>query len=221
MARITLFAGHYGSGKTTGAVAYAKKIKNENNKVMIVDIDLVNPYFRTKDAEIELEKLGISVVSPTYANTNVEAPSIPAEIMTAFSQKDYNVVFDVGGDDDGGVVLGRFFSEISQENYDFLLVINTKRPLTFDEKSIIIYKEAIESASRLKFTGLVNATNISTETTLEDILEAEKIIEGVSKRTGIPKKYNFVLSELIEKLPDDIKKATIPVEIFNKKAWEL
>ena len=220
MARITLFAGHYGSGKTTGAVAYAKKIKTENNKVMIVDIDLVNPYFRTKDAEIELKSLGIEVISPTYANTNVEAPSIPPEIMAAFSKKDYEVVFDVGGDDDGGVVLGRFFGEFSQENYEFLLIINTKRPLTFDEKSIIIYKEAIERASRLKFTGLVNATNISTETTVDDILESEKIISEVSKETGIPKKYNFVLPELLDKLPDYIKKVSIPVELFNKKPWE-
>ena len=221
MVRITLFSGHYGSGKTTGAVAYAKKIKNENNKVMIVDIDLVNPYFRTKDAEAELERLGIKVISPTYANTNVEAPSIPPEIMAAFSQKDHEVVFDVGGDDDGGVVLGRFFGEFSQENYEFLLVINTKRPLTFDKKSIIIYKEAIEAASRLKFTGLVNATNISTETVVADILEGEKIINEVSLETGIPKKYNFVLPELMEKLPEDIKRVSIPVELFNKKAWEL
>ena len=220
MNRITIFAGHYGSGKTNSAVAYAKYLKKESEKITIVDIDLVNPYYRTKDAENELSEMGIKVLSPVYANTNVETPTIPAEVMSAFHQKDQKFIFDVGGDDDGAKVLGRFFSEFSQENCDFWLVINTKRPLTFDAKSIIIYMKEIESASRLKFNGLVNATNLSNETTINDILESEKIIAEVEELTGIPKKHNFVLSSLIDGLPDELKKTSISVDLINIKYWE-
>ena len=221
MKRITIFAGHYGSGKTTAAVAYAKKLREQHEKVMIVDIDLINPYYRTKDAQEELDALGIQVVTPTYANTNIETPSIPAGVMAAFSQKDTYVVFDAAGDDDGAVVLSRYFMEFSQEEYDFFLVINSKRPLTRDKESIIMYKRDIETASRLKFTALVNATNISYETTLSDILKGEEITEAVSKESNIPNRYTFVWDELYDTLSEDLKNKAIRVQLFHKKPWEL
>ncbi len=221
MKRITIFAGHYGSGKTTAAVAYGKKLREQHEKVMIVDIDLINPYYRTKDAQDELDALGIQVVSPTYANTNIETPSIPAGVMAAFSQKDTYVVFDAAGDDDGAVVLSRYFIDFSQEEYDFFLVINSKRPLTKDKESIIMYKRDIEVASRLLFTALVNATNLSYETTLADILEGEKIAEEVSQECKIPNRYTFVWDKLMEELPPEVQKKAIGVQLFHKKPWEL
>lgn len=221
MKRITIFAGHYGSGKTTAAVAYAKKIREQHEKVMIVDIDLINPYYRTKDAQEELDALGISVISPTYANTNIETPSVPAQVMAAFSQKDTYVVFDAAGDDDGAVVLSRFFVEFSQEEYDFFLVVNTKRPLTKDKESIIIYKEDIESASRLQITALVNATNLSVETRVSDILEGEAVVDEVAQFTNLPNRYTFVWKNLMEELPTEVKNKAIGVELFHKKPWEL
>lgn len=221
MKRITVFAGHYGSGKTTAAVAYAKKLREQHEKVMIVDIDLINPYYRTKDAQDELDALGISVISPTYANTNIETPSVPPQVMAAFSQKDTYVVFDAAGDDDGAVVLSRFFVEFSQEDYDFFLVVNTKRPLTRDKESIIIYKDDIERASRMQFTALVNATNLSTETTLLDILEGEEISNQVAKAANLPNRYTFVWSKLMDALPEGVKQKAIGVELFHKKPWDL
>ncbi len=221
MKRITIFSGHYGSGKTTAAVAYAKELRKTYEKVMIVDIDLVNPYYRTKDAEEELESLGIRVISPTYANTNIETPSIPPQIMAAFSQKDTCVVFDAAGDDDGAIVLSRFFMEFSQEDYDFFMVINTKRPLTKDKESIIMYKEAIEQASRLNFTALVNATNLAEETTLPDILEGEKIVSDVSQETNLPNRYTFVAESLLSELPKALREKSIGVRLFHRKPWEL
>lgn len=221
MKRITIFAGHYGSGKTTAAVAYAKELRKQHDHVMIVDIDLINPYYRTKDAQEELSALGIEVISPTYANTNIETPSIPARVMAAFSQKDTYVVFDAAGNDDGAVVLGRFFMEFSQENYDFFMVINTKRPLTKDQESIIMYKEEIERASRLSFTALVNATNLSEETQIADILEGETLIDAVSEATGLPNRYIFVWEKLQSSLPEPLLQKAIPVQLFHKKPWEL
>ena len=221
MKRITIFAGHYGSGKTTAAVAYAKKLREKHEKVMIVDIDLINPYYRTKDAQDELDALGISVVSPTYANTNIETPSVPPQVMAAFSQKDTYVVFDAAGDDDGAVVLSRFFVEFSQEDYDFFMVVNTKRPLTRDRQSIIIYKDDIERASRMQFTALVNATNLSAETTVSDILEGEKIVNEVAEATRLPNRYTFVWSKLMDSLPEGIKQKAMAVDLFHKKPWEL
>ena len=221
MKRITIFAGHYGSGKTTAAVAYAKKLREQHEKVMIVDIDLINPYYRTKDAQEELDSLGIQVISPTYANTNIETPSVPAQVMAAFSQKDTYVVFDAAGDDDGAVVLSRFFVEFSQEDYDFFMVVNTKRPLTRDAESIIIYKDDIERASRMRFTGLVNATNLGEETTVSDILEGEEIVNEVANVTNLPNRYTFVWSKLMEELPSALKNKATAVQLFHKKPWEL
>lgn len=221
MKRITIFAGHYGSGKTTAAVAYAKKLREQHEKVMIVDIDLVNPYYRTKDAQEELSALGIRVISPTYANTNIETPSVPAEMMAAFSQKDTYVVFDAAGDDDGAIVLSRFFVEFSQEDYDFFLVVNTKRPLTKDKESIIIYKEEIETASRLRFTAIVNATNLSEETKVSHIQEGEAIVNQVAQETGLPNRYTFVMESLISQLPEELSQKAMAVKLFHKKPWEL
>ena len=119
MKRISLFCGHYGSGKTNIAVNYAKHIKAGGFKTTIVDLDIVNPYFRTKDSEKELEALGIRVISLPFANSNVDLPSIPAESYSVFNKKDEYAVFDIGGDDSGAYVLGRFAPYVTEENdYD-------------------------------------------------------------------------------------------------------
>ena len=141
--RLTLFAGHYGSGKTNVAVNYAFKLAGEGKPVCIADLDIVNPYFRTKDSEAELSALGIRLVSPQYANTNVDLPALPAESYRLVQDKSTYGIMDIGGDDRGAYALGRFADAIKSENdYRMAFVVNCYRPLTSTvEDTVAIMRE--------------------------------------------------------------------------------
>lgn len=221
MNRITIFVGHYGSGKTEVAVNYAIKLKEEGNDVIIVDLDIVNAYYRTKDNEEMLRKMGIEVISPIYANTNVDIPSLPPELMKVFDTKDKKIVFDVGGDDDGAIALGRFFRYFSQEKYEMYAVINTKRPLTDSKENIIMMIDAININSRLKTTGVINNTNLSYETTISDIYCGEKIVLDVSKEIKLP----FIFTSLKEEFVDEYKKMSdselFPIKKYLNLPWQI
>jgi len=119
MKRITVFAGHYGSGKTNLAVNYAVKQKKEGKEVSICDLDIVNPYFRTKDSAKILEKEGIELISLPFANSNVDLPALPSEVYGLVQRLDRNVIIDLGGDERGALAMGRFTPYILKENnYD-------------------------------------------------------------------------------------------------------
>ena len=184
--RISIFTGHFGSGKTEVAVNYAIKLSEMYNKTAIVDFDIVNPYFRTADVRSELESRGIKVLAPLYANTNVDVPSLPPEINMLFENKDYHIVFDVGGDDLGAKVLSRYNTEILEDDSEMYFVINTRRPMTLSDMGIEEMVRDIEASSRLKIDWLVNNTNLLGETTPEVIREGGKIIQKVSEKLGIP-----------------------------------
>ena len=185
--RITLLAGHYGSGKTNIAVNIALQLKKERDRVAIADLDIVNPYFRTKDSEKELTEAGIRLIVSEYANTNLDIPALPQEMYALVDDKGLTGVVDVGGDDQGAVALGRISPAIAEENdYDMLLVINRYRPLTRDAASTVEVMREIEKAASLPFTGIVNDSNLGADTTAEVILSSLPYAEEVSKLTGLP-----------------------------------
>lgn len=208
MKRISLFCGHYGSGKTNIAVNYAKHIKAGGFKTTIVDLDIVNPYFRTKDSEKELEALGIRVISLPFANSNVDLPSIPAESYSVFNKKDEYAVFDIGGDDSGAYVLGRFAPYVTEENdYDNFYVVNFNRPLTRTAEEAFEVLREVENASHIPFTGIVNNTNLGEETTADGVVSSNDEAIKLSKLAGIPVCMTTVRKDLAEKvgLPDVFK----------------
>lgn len=205
--------GHYGSGKTEFALNLAFKLKEMGEKVTIVDLDIVNPYFRTKDAEKELTESGIDIIAPVYANTNVDVPALPPNIYAAFEKEGY-VIFDVGGDDDGATVLGRFKGQFDASEYDMLGVVNTKRPLTTTKEEIVESLSAIERVSRLKFTGIINNTNISVETTPEIVNSGTEICADAAKEMGTSLKLVSALSKMAEKINAD---EVFPIKIRLKK----
>lgn len=186
MKRITVIAGHFGSGKTEFAVNYAMHLRKTYENVVIADMDTVNPYFRTKDAESELEDAGVRVISPEFANTNLDIISIPGEINSVFEDDTARAVFDVGGDDEGAVVLGMFRKQLEKCGYDMFLVVNKNRPFTDTAEHTVEMIRAIETASGLKFTGIVSNTNLLDETTPDIVRGGEEMCEAVSERTGIP-----------------------------------
>ena len=185
--RLTLFAGHYGSGKTNIAVNYALHLAAEGKKVCIADLDIVNPYFRTKDSAKVLERSGVELISPQFANTNVDLPALPAESYRLVQDKSVYGIMDIGGDDRGAYALGRFVPSILAEgNYRMIFVANSYRPLTRTPEEALEVMREIEVACGLRFTDIVNNANLGTETTPETVLDAVPYMEELSRISGLP-----------------------------------
>ena len=205
--RLTLFAGHYGSGKTNIAVNYALYLARTGKRVTIADLDIVNPYFRSKDSQKELEQAGIRLICSEYANTNVDIPALPQELYAITDDHSHRVVLDIGGDDRGALVLGRIAPAILEEgNYEMLLVINCYRPLTRDAISTLEVMKEIETAGGIRFTGLVNNSNLGAETVAEDVIKSVSYAKEVAEKSGLPLLMTAVeerlQKELEGKIPD-------------------
>lgn len=185
--RLTLFAGHYGSGKTNIAVNYALHLAKEGKRVCIADLDIVNPYFRTKDSEKELADAGIDLISPQYANTNVDLPALPAESYRLVKDKSVYGIMDIGGDDRGAYALGRFADFIKAENdYRMAFVVNCYRPLTSSVEDTVEIMHEIEAASGIRFNCIVNNSNLGPETSAETFKNSLEFIEKLCAVTGLP-----------------------------------
>lgn len=212
--RITLFAGHYGSGKTNIAINFALRLKKYVNNVSIADIDIVNPYFRTKDSEAVLSENGIRLISSEYANTNVDVPALPPEVYSITQMRDSAAVIDVGGDDRGALALGRYSPTIKAENnYNMLLVANMYRPQTRNAKSTYEVMREIEYAAGLSFTGIVNNSNLGDETTAEDVLKSVSYANEISEMTGLDVYMTTVKEELYDDLCGKIENL-IPIRMY-------
>jgi len=200
--RVTLICGHYGSGKTNVAVNMAFDLKEKNELTAIADLDIVNPYFRTQDSEQDFKEKGIRLICSSYANTNIDAPAIPQEIYSIIDEKEQSVIVDVGGDDRGALALGRISEALQvEDNYDMYMVINKYRPLTREISDLVQIKEEIELAGRIKFTGLVNNSNIGKETTAEVVLASMEYAREASKVLNLP----LVLTSYDKRLDEALK----------------
>ena len=198
--RMTLFAGHYGSGKTNIAVNYALYLKSLGENVVIADLDIVNPYFRTRDSLEELNNAGIKLISSACANSNVDLPALPQDVYSLLDKREEKAIMDIGGDDRGAYALGRYADSIKDENdYEMLFVLNTFRPLTRDVESALEVMYEIENACKLKFTAVVNNSNLGAESTDDDIISTSPLAKEVAKRAGIPMIYTTVY-KLTDKL---------------------
>lgn len=214
--RITLLCGHYGSGKTNVAINMAFELKKQYNDVVIADLDIVNPYFRTKDSAAELEQNGIRLICSEYAGTNVDIPALPQQIYSLTDDKAVKAVIDVGGDDRGALALGRISPKIAEENdYEALLVINKFRPLTPDAASTLEVLKEIEQACGLRMTGLVNNSNLGVETTPEDVLGSVAYAKEVSEITGLPVLCTSVNQTLYTELEGKIENL-LPLRLQEK-----
>ncbi len=204
--RITLLCGHYGSGKTNVAVNMAHMLKKSRERVAIADLDIVNPYFRSMDSSKELTDNGIKLIVSAFANSNVDIPALPQDMYAITDDKDLSVIIDVGGDDRGALALGRLAKEINEENdYEMLLVINCFRPLTRDAKSTIEVMREIECAGHIKFTGIVNNSNLGAITTADDVLGSVEYANEVAQMAGLPIVYTTVDENIYNDLCDKIE----------------
>ncbi|MBQ8538332.1 MAG: hypothetical protein IJ433_01625 [Ruminococcus sp.] len=204
--RITLLCGHYGSGKTNVAVNMALSLRKQRDRVAIADLDIVNPYFRSKDSIADFQDNGIRLICSEYANSNVDIPALPQDMYAITDDKELSVIIDVGGDDRGALALGRLAPKIIEENdYEMLMVINCYRPLTRDAESTIEVMREIEYAGHIKFTGIVNNSNLGVATTPEDVLKSVEYAREVSEQSGLPVVYTTVNDNIYNDLCDKIE----------------
>ena len=223
MKRITLFAGHYGSGKTNIALNYARMLKRAGETVAIADLDIVNPYFRTKDSAANLQAEGIDLIVSDFANSNVDFPALPREIyaLTApveQSEQSNNraiprVVIDVGGDDRGALALGRYVPDIKQEgDYEMLAVVNASRPLTRTPQDAVEVLREIEAACLLPFTGIVNNTNLGQQTTADTVLGSRAYADEIAALMGVPVRFTCATTAIVVELEGKVENL-LPLEI--------
>lgn len=219
--RIRIITGHYGSGKTEFAVNYTLRLAELGYKTAIVDLDIVNPYFRSREMEPMLIEKGVRVISSTIKGLAGDLPAISPEIYTALQDKSYEAVIDMGGDKAGATALGRFYDHIDKDECDMFFVINANRPLTNNKDNAIRYLRSIEQGSRQKVTGLINNTHLCGDTTVEDIMKGQELCLQVSKELGLPIKYVVTHIDLLDKLPNNIQGEIFPIEVYMKKPWEM
>ena len=185
--RVTLICGHYGSGKTNIAVNMALDLRKQYDKVSLADLDIVNPYFRAMDSKALMEENDIGFICSPYANSNIDIPAMPPEMYSIRDDRSTYAILDIGGDERGALALGRLAPFILEENdYEMLMVVNCHRPLTTDVPSTLVVKEEIENACGIRFTGIINNSNLGRETTTQIVLDSLSYAEDVSKATGLP-----------------------------------
>ena len=214
--RLTLFAGHYGSGKTNIAVNYALHLAKEGKQVCIADLDIVNPYFRTADSRQELESAGVELISPQFANSNVDLPALPAQAYKLVQDKRCYGIMDIGGDDRGAYALGRYVPYMKQEkNYRMVYVANCYRPLTRTAAEALEVMREIEAACGLAFTDIVNNSNLASETDVQAVLDSRDFIQELSERSGLPVFMTTVRADLAEALREHIPNI-LPLRLQEK-----
>ena len=223
MARITVHIGHFGSGKTEISLNKALAMARAGQKVSLVDLDNVNPYFRSGEKSPLLEKWGIEVHMPTFEGSTVDVPSLPASIQKVFVQKERQIIFDAGGDPTGASVLGRYHHWFEADDTQVLCVVNTLRPWTGNEDDILWMMQEMSDRCRLSIQGIIHNTNLARETKVEHIVAGQQLLEKVSQKTGIPIVAIYVMEELVSQLPDDFKEQynslIQPLTLYMRPDW--
>ena len=211
--------------KTEFAVNYVTKLKEEvgqDKKVVISDMDIVNPYFRSREKKAELEDKGIVVYGSSY-NNDADIPAVPAEMMGPFIDKKCDYIIDLGGNDVGTIVLGRYKEHFDPEEIDVFMVVNTYRPDTYDVDLVIEQMHELEAGIGLNITGFVNNTNLVRETCADDLLRGEEILSEVSRRTGVPIKYTAYVEEVVKDMTPEVKAKlsgeVVPLTYYMRASW--
>ena len=216
MKKITIITGHYGSGKTNLAVNLALQLADAGEKVTIVDFDIVNPYFRTADFAKLFEERGVTLAASMYANTSLDIPAISFDMERMAYEPGYLIV-DVGGDDAGATALGRYAEMLRsyQAELDMWYVVNRYRYLTAQPQEALTLLYEVQQAARLQPTGIVNNSNLGSETTAELILEAVPYAKTIAEAAGLP----LICTTYREDLPVQVENG-FPVQVYVKPVWE-
>ena len=220
--KLIVVIGAYGSGKSEYSINLAKEFRAERKEVILVDLDVVNPYFRSRDVREKFEQFGIEVIAPEGENKYADLPMLSPRIMGAVEHDDKNVILDVGGDPAGCRTLARYIPAIQNRGYEMQLVINTKRPFTSNKMEIIEMIDMLEDASKLKVTEFICNTNLMEFTTEEIVADGIQIIEKTAQEKIIKFEKYLVLDKFADKISENISgKKKIVMNYFLNKPWEM
>ena len=217
--RISIVTGHYGTGKTEFSVNLALALAAEGASVMLADLDIVNPYFRSRERRSLLEEAGVRLISSSQACSDADVPSLPAELLAILENRDIRGVLDIGGDPVGARVLARFQPKIVQEDYQLIYVLNANRPEVRTAEAAVRYLRGIEATTGLTCTGIVNNTHLCGETTEEEIRKGAALAAEVSRETNIPVLCHDAEKKFVPTL-SDLPETVFPITIKMKKPWE-
>jgi len=218
--RIRVIIGHYGSGKTEFAVNYAVKLAEMGKKVAIADLDVVNPYFRSREKQEMLEGMGITVIASSIKGSlGSDLPAVAAGVLGPLQDEFCEVILDVGGDSVGARALGRYHSYLQPGQYDMFCILNANRPGTGDIDGAISHIEAIERVARASVTGLVNNTHLLRDTTAADVLAGQELVREVSNKLNIPIKYVSTLEKVAQLLPNNMEGKIFPIKMYMREDW--
>jgi hypothetical protein len=220
--KITILTGHFGSGKTEIAINLAFQERAIHSKVAINDLDIINPYYRTRDIENVFMKHDIELIAPKGHLATADLPIVSGEIYRVLHDPAYRLIIDSGGDKDGATALGQYYNEWKQMKPEMLFVLNGNRPYVSTVEGAIETIERIEDASRLKMTGMINNTNIGSETTLEEIEKGLLLAQKVSRKTSIPVLFSTVSNELKNETVEFAKvNPVVYIQRYMRLPWEI
>ena len=213
--KLTIITGHYGSGKTNVSVNLALMAARQGRKCTVIDLDIVNPYFRTADFEELFKENGITLKAPLYANSNLDIPALNISVKSILDESDC-VIIDVGGDDEGAKALGRYAKVISEcDDREMLYVINKCRYLTKEPEEALELMREIETAGSLRCTGIINNTNLGNETTAEIVENSLEYARKVAEAAGLPVAMTAAKAEFMPETAEN----PVPIEIYVKTLW--
>jgi hypothetical protein len=220
MKRITIVTGHYGSGKSEFSINYVLRANTADRDLALVDLDIVNPYFRSREQRGLLEEHGIRVIANTFRqDVGVDIPAISAEINAPLQNEAMTAVIDAGGDPAGARLLGRFRNLMPEGDTDMLCVVNGSRPETATKEKVIEQIRGIETSSRLSLTGLINNTHMLEHTQISHIEHGDALCKEVSAELDIPIRYVGVFRPLVGDVPENIDGEIIPISMYLREAW--
>lgn len=219
--RITILTGHFGSGKTEIAINLALNEKKIHNKTAINDLDIINPYFRSRDVSELFDQQGIELIAPSNRLATSDLPIVSGEIYRVLHDHRYRVIIDAGGDKDGAMALGQYYHEWKHLEPELLFVLNTNRPYVSTLEGAVYTIEQIEKAARIKVTGIINNSNIGSETSMADIQSGYELCSKISNMLSIPLAYTTISADLENEAKCFAKNHQVMfIKRYMKLPWE-
>jgi len=233
---LSIFTGRFGSGKTEVALNYAQSLVRSSkldarqlpdleasppDMVILIDLDIVTPYFRSRETADRMQARGVEVVAPSVVGQHLDVPAITPQILGAIQQSQRPVILDVGGDEQGARALGQFSTAIQERGYRMHFVVNPYRPFTNTLEGLASSIAEIEAGARLKVTSLVSNPNLMGETTIEHILQGHAKIEGFGQALGLPIAFGCIEHRWLDKL--DTHRFAQPMLLLERlfiMSWE-